>query len=86
MNKFLLSLFICLCTTLTISAQIQRTFFGLTLGVSTRSDVEKFFREHGAAFDEKKECNYIYNKLKWAGTEWSSVSFTLYENKLLQIA
>lgn len=82
MKKILLSLFICLCATLTISAQIQRTFFGLTLGVSTKSDVERFYKEHGVVFDEN---NNVINNVRFGGTRWGGFSCSLVNGILYQV-
>lgn len=85
MKKLILSLLICFCANLTISAQIQRTFFGLTLGVSTRSDVVKFYKEHNVTFDENNENNYVPN-LQFGGHKWANVYFQVSDNKLYGVS
>lgn len=84
MKKILFSLLICLFANLTISAQIQRTFFGLTLGVSTKNDVIRYFRENGLAYKREGDA-YLVQKKEWGGHTWSLVSLHFFDNKFYSV-
>ena len=67
MKKLLFTLFLSLLT-LTMSAQIQRTFLGCTLGVSTPAQVKANMAQKGYRTPDtsNKGC-YIYDNINFAG-------------------
>ena len=82
MKKLLFTLFLSLLT-LTMSAQIQRTFLGNTLGVSTYAQVTSNMTQKGYSLDKAsdKDCA-IYNYVKFAGYDCKSAYFYFHYNYL----
>ena len=67
MKKLLFTLFLSLLT-LTMSAQIQRTFLGCTLGVSTPAQVKANMAQKGySPSDTSNKGCYIYDNINFAG-------------------
>ena len=85
MKKLLFTLFLSLLT-LTMSAQIQRTFLGNTLGVSTYAQVTSNMTQKGYSLDKAsdKDCA-IYNYVKFAGYDCKSAYFYFHNNYLKSV-
>lgn len=83
MKRFILSIALSLLV-LTISAQIQRTFFGCTLGVSTKAFVKNAMirKEYPLVVKNNK---YIYYDVKFGGFECAKVVFSFFSGKLLRV-
>lgn len=63
-----------------MSAQIQRTVAGLTLGVTTKNDVRKRF-----GFSSKAERDYFFvSQVQFAGQNWSAL-LSFYNEKLYKV-
>lgn len=83
MKRFILSIALSLLV-LTISAQIQRTFFGCTLGVSTKAFVKNAMirKEYPLVVKNNK---YIYYDVKFGGLECAKVVFSFFSGKLFRV-
>lgn len=83
MKRFILSIALSLLV-LTISAQIQRTFFGCTLGVSTKAFVKNAMirKEYPLVVKNNK---YIYYDVKFGGFECAKVFFSFFSGKLFRV-
>ncbi len=84
MKKILLFVMLCMVS-FNVNAQIQRNFFGLTLGVSTRQQVETKVRSMGTRIRSYDKENIFAKKMKFGGKEWDDVLFQFYNNKLLAV-
>lgn len=85
MKRFLLSL-VLLLVVITVSAQIQRTFLGCTLGVSTKAFVKNAMTKKGyrlKRIDENEK--YVYQNVKFIEYTCKEVCFSFYAGKLLSI-
>lgn len=85
MKRFLLSLVLSLVV-ITVSAQIQRTFLGCTLGVSTKAFVKNAMTKKGyrlKRIDENEK--YVYQNVKFIEYTCKEVCFSFYAGKLLSI-
>lgn len=84
MKKILL----CFCffiSALNVSSQIQRTFLGLTLGESKRSDVVNYAKSQGKSFEERDDKIYVNNVL-FGGLQWSLAAFCFYKDILYMVS
>lgn len=75
-----LSLFI----SLSINAQIQRTFYGLELGVATKTQVTDKLKSLGKQYTTKVDEIKTHN-MKLGGYEWADVGFAFQDGKLLGV-
>lgn len=75
-------IFILSVLTLTVSAQIQRSFLGNVLGVSTYDQVRANMRDKGYHISSlfNKDCA-VYRDVKFAGYNCEEVYFHFYDNK-----
>ena len=78
MKRILLCIMLISCS-IAISAQIQRLFFGLTLGVSTKNSVISYFKNNSIKYHIDDEGTYIANNIKFAGYKWPEVDFYFYK-------
>ena len=86
MKKLLFTLFLSLLT-LTMSAQIQRTFLGCTLGVSTPAQVKANMAQKGyRPSDTSNKGCYIYDNINFAGFSNTQAFFYFYKNKLYLVS
>lgn len=81
MKRFILSIALSLLV-LTISAQIQRTFFGCTLGVSTKAFVKNAMIRRGYHLVVKNN-KYIYYDVKFGGFECDKVVLSFFLGNFL---
>ena len=82
MVKKILFLLMLLSFAVVVEAQIQRSFFGLELGVSTRQQVEKTLRGMGKDF--APEANRILaHDIEVDDYEWANVRFGFKEDRLV---
>ena len=84
MKRILLCIMLISCS-IAISAQIQRLFFGLTLGVSTKNSVISYFKNNSIEYHIDDEGTYMANNIKFAGYKWPEVYFYFYKGKLFKI-
>lgn len=85
MKRLLLVLFTCIITLCT-SAQIQRKFYGLTLGESPKNEVLIQFEEKGA-FEQSLDGyeTICVRNLRFGGFSWDIVCFKFFNNKLYSV-
>lgn len=85
MKKIIFTLFISLLT-LTISAQIQRTFLGNVLAVSTYEEVRTNMRNAGYRISNliNKDCT-VYSDVKFAGYKCEEAYFHFIDNKFSMV-
>lgn len=82
MKKLLFTLFLSLLT-LTMSAQIQRTFLGNTLCESTYEQVKNNMAQKGYRMIETQEgVSADFDNIKFSGYDCKTAIFNFYENKL----
>lgn len=74
-----------LFVTLGVQAQIQNTFWGLKLGVSTKNDVLKYAQSLENESKIENDMLLIYNK-NFAGERWDCVAFKFFEDILLGVS
>ena len=82
--KKLLAIFLALFVGLSMSAQIQRTFLGFTLGTTTKSEVYNKYKDK-KYFLEDENGNYVVGALEFAGQKWDVTTFYFYNNRLLTV-
>lgn len=82
MKQILLTLSLFL--SLSINAQIQRSFLGLTLGEATKPEVKRTLINKGMSVEEYKG-HITTNDLTFGGEIWSNVVFKFYKGKLYSI-
>lgn len=83
MKRFILSIALSLLV-LTISAQIQCSFFGCTLGVSTKAFVKNAMIRRGYHLVVKNN-KYIYYDVKFGGFECDKVVLSFFSGKLFRV-
>lgn len=85
MKKVIL-LFVMVCLSLNVSAQIQRSFFGHELGVATKAEIYESLKDKGAKIEilngEETVC---LNNARFGGYSWDMIAFFFYKNKFFQI-
>ena len=69
---------------LSMSAQIQRKFFGITLGESKINEVEKVLKKNDISYEQEKD-NIETSSVEFGGYVWHKVDFQFYENKLYSV-
>ena len=83
--KRILTILLALVIGLSMSAQIQRSFLGFTLGKTTTSEVHnKYKNESNFSIKKNGDCGLSYN-IDFAGYSWEHVSFEFYKGKLYRI-
>ena len=85
MKRQLLLLMLALLCSLGMSAEIQRKFFGLTLGVSTENDVIEYFDGKGIEVTRASLTSVEVEDIKFGGYMWSTVVFDFFEDKLASV-
>ena len=76
--------FLCFLFSICANAQIQRQFFGFTLGITNKQQVVNNFKNKGKNV-VKKDDDIVVRKLKFGGLEWEEVHFFFHENKLYEV-
>lgn len=84
MGKKVLLVLLALFLNLSVFSQIQRDFYGLQLGHSNRSDVEKRFKELGKNVSETDESISV-ESLTFFGEYWPNVTFSFYKDKICSV-
>ncbi len=69
----------------TAMCQIQRSFFGLTLNVSTISQVENYLRSNNRHYEWTDTNQIMAQNMQFGGYIWSWVSFYFSNGKLAQV-
>jgi len=82
MKRILLLLILML--SISAEAQIQRSFFGFTLGVSNRQIISSHFKRQNKTIKNEDDVLVVKN-LKFGGQMWDEVRFVFYKNKFYQI-
>ncbi len=72
---------------LSMQGQIQRTFMGQTLGVSTKSEVLKSL-EYKGAFEQiiSGEQTVCIKDIRFGGHLWGMITFNFYNGKLMNVS
>ena len=83
MKHILLTLFLFL--SLCVNAQIQRTFFGMTLGEATKQEVKEMLLDKGVSVEDYDSDNLATKDLKFGGEKWSNVVFKFYNGKFYSV-
>lgn len=81
MKKFI-AIFILSMIVISASAQIQRKFFGLSLGVSTRNQVANVIKKKKLQIVVDDEDGLAVTNLQFGGYNWYFIRFTFVNNKL----
>ena len=76
--KKVLAIFLALIIGLSMSAQIQNKFFGLTLGKTTKTTVYNYLKKNNIKFTTTEDGDYRARKMKFAGEVWENVWFSFY--------
>lgn len=80
MKKVLLVLFFAVCY-LPAFSQIQRIFFGQTLGVSTKEEVYNALKSKGASCTTISGEEVVFlEDVRFGGFSWGGISFFFYNN------
>lgn len=74
-----------LIVTLTSSAQIQRSFFNVELGKSTKQEVTKALEAKGYTMKSLANGSIMIANVDFGGRAWSGVGFTFYKGKLSEV-
>lgn len=82
MKQILLTLSLFL--SLSINAQIQRTFYGLELGKANKQQVEEKMKELGKQITTKKDEIKVHN-LKLGDYNWKDIQFGFIDDKLVAV-
>lgn len=85
MKKKGLVIILALICSLGMSAEIQRKFFGLTLGTSTENDVIEYFEGKGIEVTRASLTSVEVEDMKFGGYMWSTVIFDFFEDKLASV-
>jgi hypothetical protein len=85
MKKLFLLMLMFFFMNLSASAQIQRKFFDLFLGESTKTEVLKTCKSKGIELFEKEDCYYA-EKVKFGGNTWPLALFFFHNNILTMVA
>jgi len=84
--KKVVILTVLVCLSLNISAQIQRTFFGLELGKSTSEQVFESLKDKDAFYETLNgEKSIIVKNTRFGGYEWDYAIFSFYNNLLTSV-
>ena len=83
MKHILLTLFLFL--SLCVNAQIQRTFFGMTLGEATKQEVKEMLLDKGVSVEDYDSDNLTTKDLKFGGVTWSHAVFKFYNGKFCYV-
>lgn len=65
-----------------MAGQIQRKFFGLNLGISTRQEVISVFKAKQIKIWLPKDDHFSVRDINFGGNKWPVVYFHFYNNKL----
>lgn len=85
--KNLLIIIILALSSQVISAQINRTFWGVTLGTSTPSQVKSMLVQKGYYVEKEPDgalCVKV-NNVRFGGAVWTYISFLFVNNQLSQV-
>ena len=77
-----------LITAFALTAQINTSIWGVTLGKSTKEHVKRVIKKKGYKnYDGHDNCFVVLpsSGLDYAGTHWAGVSFDFYNNTLFRI-
>ena len=84
MKKLCLFIMLC-CMSFNVNAQIQREFFGLTIGASTQQQVEDVMKNMGKEILSKTEGLKV-NDVRFYDYDWDEVLFDFREGKLITVS
>lgn len=84
--KKIFTVTLALSLSLIVSAQIQRSFFGNSIGSSTKEEVINNFISKGKKVVNGDSDGIIVKGLEFAGITWQEVHFMFINNKFYQIA
>ena len=84
MKKLCLFIMLC-CMSFNVNAQIQREFFGLTIGVATQQQVEDVMKNMGKEILSKTEGLKV-NDVRFYDYDWAEVLFNFREGKLITVS
>ena len=84
-KRLYLLIFFLLCTVIA-SAQIQRKILDFTLGVSTKTQVLNYIKSHQYVYHLDEEGNFVVQRIKFAGENWSHARFCFYNEKLYLVS
>ena len=82
--KRYLTILLALVIGLSMSAQIQRTFLGFTLGTTTKSEVYEKYKGNDN-FSEDKDGGYSVTNIEFAGQKWDIANFDFSDDLLLSV-
>ena len=82
--KRIISVLFVLCFSISCFAQISRTFWGLTLGTSTKQQVKNVLVQKGYKITTEPDGSYSVNpdNVSFGGGYWTYVSFGFVNGKL----
>lgn len=87
-TRFIITVLFILCLVpSTVSSQIQRNFWGLEIGHSTKNDVKSFLVRNGWEYEQNMggmDAIGIHNKVSIGGYLWFP-SFRFYNNQICEI-
>ena len=84
--KKIISIVLLLVCVLTASAQIQRNFLGFTLGVTTKTQVYNYLKNHCYKFSKDDlDDGYKVENISFGGYQWTVAFITFHKNKLCSI-
>lgn len=83
-----LFVFFALLFAITAKSQIQRTFFGFTLGKTTKTDLVKSLKEKGKKIlnTNVNDETIRVNNLTFGGKKWPATFFMFYNNSLCVVS
>ena len=80
MKKYFLFLLLSLFVDISANAQIQRKFYGLSLGSSTKKEALDYFTKQGMEVINMNDDSFFVPNVKFAGSYWSCALFSFYKD------
>lgn len=81
-----IALFFALLWCINTNAQIQRTLYGQTLGVSTLDDLRKVANERGLSIERLSDVVFEIKSVTFGGYSWDRASFRYNKKKLVMVS
>lgn len=77
--------FLCFFVSIEMNAQIQRSFYDLSLGTSTQKEVKRYFKSNKKTIIKRGNDEIYVKDLKFGGHIWPYTVFKFYKDKLKNV-
>lgn len=85
MKKILIVFVSLFFVNLCVSSQIQRKFYDFTLGQTTKSEVEGYFKSKGKETLEYTTERIVVDGMRFGSADWLTTAFVFYKGKLQMV-